>query len=296
MYKLKLNFKPMIRRLDISSKKDISGGRFAGSYVSSLKGKGLEFYGFRKYTLADDASKIDWKASLRANKLLIKQFTEERAVSIVFALDVSSSMSYSSIPKLKNEYAAELLSSLAFASLKSGDGIGLLMFTDEVKKFLPPKLGKRQYYIILKALSNPRNYDGNFDFSKAMVLLSSTLRKGSVVVLISDFIGLKPDWQKNLDILSKKFDVVGIMIRDPLDNELPGKVGPIVISDPYSDEEILFDPEKIRDKYAKLTEAEREYIKSEFMKRKCSFFELETTQHFESKIPLFFKKRFALRG
>ena len=296
MYELKLNFKPLMKKLEVVSKKEIFGGMFSGSYTSKFKGKGLEFYGFREYTPADDASRIDWKASLRANKLLVKEFTEERAVNVVFAVDVSSSMSYSSIAKLKNEFAAELTASIAFSILKSGDSIGLLMFTDQVRAFLPPKLGKKQYYLMLKMLSNPKLYDGGFDIKKPFMFLTTALRKGSVVILISDFIGLRPGWQQSLDLITKKFDVIGIMVRDPADNTLPERVGPVVVSSPFSDEELLFDPDRVREDYERLTRAERAFVKQEFMKRKCSFLELQTNEPFQLKVERFFKQRYKLTG
>ena len=291
MYKLELNFKPMLKKLEIFSKKDISGGGFAGGYVSVFKGRGLEFQGYREYMPTDDASMIDWKASLRSNDLLVKEFTEERNVSVVFVVDVSSTMSYASIKKLKNEYAAELVAALAFSILRSGDSIGLLMFSDKVKLYLHPKIGHKQYYLILSALSTPQYYEGGFDLNAPTSLLMNTLKKGSVVILVSDFIGLKPGWQNTLNYMTKKFDLIGIMVRDPLDNELPRKVGPVVISDPFSDDELLIDPDLIKQKYDNFTKNERRFIKSEFLKRNCGFIELLTNKSFEDEVFKFFKMR-----
>ena len=131
MEELKLNLKPLIKKLEVSTKRgfiDI----LTGSYKSSFKGKGLDFEGYRSYISGDDASLIDWKATLRSQDLLIKVLTEERNVNIIFLVDVSSSMSFASIDKLKNEYAAELVASLSFAAIQAGDSVGLVMFNDKI--------------------------------------------------------------------------------------------------------------------------------------------------------------------
>ncbi|MEM2121314.1 MAG: DUF58 domain-containing protein [Candidatus Woesearchaeota archaeon] len=291
MYEFDVNLKPLLKKLEVFSKKDISGGGFTGGYTSVFKGRGLEFEGYREYTPADDASLIDWKASLRSNELLIKEFAEERNVNVVFALDVSSSMSYASVKKLKNEYAIELIASLAFSILRAGDSIGLLMFSDKIKHYLKPALGHKQYYVIIKSLLNPKLYEGGFDLSTALSFLITNLKKGSIVILVSDFIGLKPDWQKILDVAVKKFDIIGIMIRDPVDNELPTKVGPVVISDPFSDDELLVDPDYIKQKYDTYTKNQRALVREEFLKRRCGFIELTTNKPFEDEIIKFFKQR-----
>jgi uncharacterized protein (DUF58 family) len=291
MYEFNVNLKPLLKQMEIFSKKDISGGGFAGGYTSVFKGRGLEFEGYREYTQTDDASLIDWKASLRSNELLVKEFAEERNVNVVFAFDVSSSMSYASTKKLKNEYAIELIASIAFSILRAGDSIGLLMFSDKVKHYLKPALGQKQYYVIVKSLLNPKLYEGGFELSTALSFLIANLKKGSIVILVSDFIGLKPGWQRVLDIAVKKFDIIGIMVRDPVDNELPIKVGPVVISDPFSEDELLIDPDFIKQKYDNYTKNERAIIKEEFLKRRCGFIELTTDKPFEDEVLKFFKQR-----
>ncbi|MGB9749146.1 MAG: DUF58 domain-containing protein [Candidatus Woesearchaeota archaeon] len=291
MYEFNVNLKPLLKQMEIFSKKDIAGGGFAGGYTSVFKGRGLEFEGYREYTPNDDASLIDWKASLRSNELLIKEFAEERNVNVVFAFDVSSSMSYASTKKLKNEYAIELIASIAFSILRAGDSIGLLMFSDRVKYYLKPALGHKQYYVIIKALLNPKLYEGDFELSKALSFLTTNLKKGSIVILVSDFIGLKSGWQNVLDVAVKKFDFIGIMVRDPVDNELPVKVGPVVISDPFSDDELLVDPDFIKQKYDNYTRNQRAAVKEEFLKRRCGFIELRTDKPFEDEILKFFKQR-----
>jgi uncharacterized protein (DUF58 family) len=248
MKELNLNLKPLIKRLEMHTKKGVVG-ILSGSYRSRFKGKGLDFEGYRTYDTNDDASNIDWKATLRSQDILVKVLTEERNVNIIFLIDVSSSMSFTSVEKLKNEYAAELVASMAFAATRVGDSVGLAMFTDKIVKFLPPNMGSRQYFMIISSLSNPELYDGKFDFKKVMEQINSSFKKGAILIIVSDFIGLGEGWEKYLKAASEKFEIIGIMVRDPRDYEMPDDVGQIIVSDPYSEKEILIDTSEIKQKY-----------------------------------------------
>jgi len=294
MYELKLNFKPLLKQLEIYTKKEAQGS-LSGSYLSRIKGRGLEFDSFRQYTSADDASRIDWKASIRAQELLIKEFMEERNVEVIFLLDVSSSMCYGSIEKSKSEYAAELIAALTFAILRAGDSVGLVMFTDKIVKEIPANSGSKQYYIVLKALSNPNFYEGNFDLNSVITNVVRKLRKGAVVIVVSDFIGLKSEWENLVRLASKKFDFIGIMIRDPLDNEMPFGIGPVVISDPYSNEEIAFDGDRIKDNYSKINIDTIKALHNTFIRSGGGFLQLTTNSPFTNQITIFFKERKRLK-
>ena len=290
MEELKLNLKPLIKRLEVHTKKGLTS-TLTGSYKSTFKGKGLDFVGYRSYDVGDDANMIDWKATLRSQDLLVKILVEERNVNIIFLVDVSSSMSFASIDKLKNEYAAELVASLSFAAIQAGDSVGLVMFNDKIVKFLPPNMGNKQYFMIIKSLSNPKLYEGKFDFSRVINDLMNSFKRGAIVVIISDFIGLGQNWENYLRAVSEKFEVIGIMVRDPRDYEIPADVGQIVISDPYSDKEILIDTAKIKDEYESVVKEQIKYIKQTFIKSKSDFLELRTDKPFLNHIINFFLMR-----
>lgn len=290
MEELKLNLKPLIKRLEVSTKKGFTG-ILAGSYKSTFKGKGLDFEGYRDYDISDDASLIDWKATLRSQDLLVKVLVEERNVNVVFLVDVSSSMSFASVEKLKNEYAAELVASMSFAAIRAGDSVGLVMFTDKIVKFLPPTMGNKQYFMIIKSLSDPRLYDGKFDFVKIINDLMSSVKKGATVIIVSDFIGLGKDWEKHLREASEKFEVIGIMVRDPRDYEMPADVGQIVISDPYSEKEVLIDTAEVKKRYESAVKEQVKHIKETFINSKSEFLELRTDKPFLNDIIKFFLMR-----
>jgi len=290
MEELNLNLKPLIKRLEIHTKKGFTSV-LTGSYKSTFKGKGLDFEGYRDYDTGDDSSLIDWKASLRSQELLIKVLTEERNVDVIFLVDVSSSMSFASVEKLKNEYAAELVASLSFAAIRAGDSVGLVMFTDKIVKYLPPLMGNKQYFMIIKSLSNPKLYDGKFDFIRITKDLMNSAKRGAIVIIVSDFIGLGNDWEKYLRSASEKFEVVGIMVRDPRDYEMPADIGQIVISDPYSDKEVLIDTAAVKEEYESTVKKQVEHIRETFINSKSDFLELRTDKPFLHEIINFFLMR-----
>ncbi|MEM3370540.1 MAG: DUF58 domain-containing protein [Candidatus Woesearchaeota archaeon] len=291
MYELKLNFKPILKQLEIFTKKEISG-YFSGGYLSSVKGKGMDFDSFREYSPFDDASRIDWKASVRAQKLLVREFKEERNLEVVIVLDVSSSMCYTSTPsQSKAEYAAELASAIAFGILRAGDSVGLLMYSDHPAAELKANSGIKQYYNLLRQLSNPKLYEGKFNFKELMDYLNKKFKKGTVIILISDFIGLKPGWQDLIRVACKKFEMIGICVRDPMDNSIPEGIGKIVISDPFSNDQLMFDSEKIRGKYEKLNKEFLFELDKVFTESGGSLLQLLTSQHFVHRVNEFFIKR-----
>src|SRR3989344_534398 len=209
--KLKIDLTKNIKKLEITTRKLVGSG-LVGSYKSAFKGRGLEFTNYRDYTQNDDASAIDWKASVRTGKLLIKQYEEERKIDVFFLIDVSSSMVFGSTDKLKNEYAAELAASLAFTTLEAGDEVGFALFNDQIQVVSNPLSGKKQFFKLAKVLSDPRNYGGNYDLNNSVKFLLAFLPPGTLLIIISDFIGLKGDWTHYLRTASGKFDIVAIMI------------------------------------------------------------------------------------
>lgn len=290
MKELKLNLKPLIKKLDVVTKRNVLG-EFAGEYRSVFKGRGLEFEGYRSYTASDDANLIDWRASLRAGNLLIRSLIEERNIEVFFLIDASNSMCFSSISKLKCEYAAELVATLSSAMIQAGDNVGLCMFNDNIIKIVPTKTGKRQYFIIVHTLSNPELYGGGFDFTKVLKFLIGYLKKNTLLMIVSDFIGLKEDWKDYLKVASSKFEVVGLMIEDPLDVTMPHNVGQVVIEDPFSKKELLIDPDTLRVAYEAKAREKIDEVGGVFMRANSDLLELRTDQSFVTPIIRFFEKR-----
>lgn len=287
---LKLDLNHSITRLKITTSKLVNTG-FIGTYKSLFKGRGLEFAGYRQYTPDDDASQIDWKASVKSKSLLVKQYVEERNLSLFFLIDVSSSMIYGANEKLKVEYAAEIAATLSYVVLNAGDNVGFGLFTDEVTLNYPPVNGYKQYHTILKTLVNPNFYGGNYDLGEALKFPIASLKDLSVVIVISDFVGLKEGWNRYLRILTKKCDVIGIMVRDERDKTLPDFDGRVILQDPYSNKKLMFRPSDIREAYSKYVEKQEENIKQEFLSANADFLSLSTDKDFAKPITSFFIKR-----
>lgn len=287
---IKLNLHPLIKKLEVFSTKNISG-ELTGRYITNIRGKGLEFDGFRTYSINDDAKSIDWKASLRSQNVLVKKFVEERQLNVYFMFDVSNSMLFASTNKLKCEYAAELIASLAFAILHAGDNVGMAMFTDKIVKNIPPMMGNKQYYAITRSLMNPKLYGGKYDFETAMSFMNTFIKKQSLVIIVSDFIGLKGDWMRHLEVVAKKFDIIPIIIKDPRDKELPEEMCNVIVQDPFSGRQMLLDPEKVREDYRKEAKKREDEVISAFKKMHVKSLVLTTNKEFVNPLLKFVATR-----
>ena len=254
MLKLKIDPQPRIHQLDVTTHKLVAS-RFMGDYPSLFKGRGVIFESFREYSTSDDASIIDWKASARAGKALVREFVDERNLDVFFLVDASHTMVFGSQAKLKHEYAAEMAASMALAVIEQGDSAGIGLFSDSVKGFLAPDRGIAQYRRILRELTNPAHYDGACDFEEAMRACILRLRPQTILVIITDGVRLSGDWARLLRIAGKKFDVITLLVRDPRDDELPVGCGQVAVEDPYTGEQLLLDTDAIRGDYAKAAKA-----------------------------------------
>ncbi|MBD3164954.1 DUF58 domain-containing protein [Candidatus Woesearchaeota archaeon] len=293
MKELKIDLLPLINKLDAVLKRGFSREWIAGSYKSVYRGKGMEFVGYREYVPADDAMLIDWKASLRAHKPVVRILEEERDLNIFFLFDVSDSMLFSSHSKLKCEYAAELIATLAFAMHEVGDNVGLAMFSNKIIKLLPPAMGKNQFYKIVRTLSDPSLYGGKFDMNFALRYLLNTdfVRKDSIVFLVSDFIGLRPGWEDAMKIAGLKYDLSLFIIRDPIDMRLPDIRGEVRFSDPYSSQQMLVDPKKTREEYERAAKGQIAKLQKQMDKTNSEMLMLSTDREFTGEIFKFFRKR-----
>jgi uncharacterized protein (DUF58 family) len=200
-------------------------------------------------------------------------------------------MSFTSTEKLKNEYVAEIVSSLSFALLQAGDNAGLVMFSDKINYHLLPSGGNRQYYQILQGLSDPKNYEGKKNFKRGIDFLMTYLKDRSVVVIISDFIGVEEDWQQSLATALAKFEIIAMMVRDPRDDTMPEGAGHVVLSDPFSKAQKVIDPLYIGQKYATIAKSQKSEILREFAKIDADIIELRTDKDYLHPILKLFKKR-----
>ncbi|MFH1358370.1 MAG: DUF58 domain-containing protein [archaeon] len=290
MAKLKIDLDSSLRRLDLVTRGFVNT-KFLGNYASAFRGNGLEFSDYRNYVQGvDDASLIDWKASKRVNNLLVKEYVEERNLEVIFLVDVSEKMLTSSTKKLKAEYIAELVASFGFNILKAGDSVGLVLFSDKIVKFLHPQTGLKQFYNLTKYLLDINNYGSFSDVDNAIDFIFKNGNRGSLVILISDFIyPLKSE--KSFKFASSKFDLISMMVRDVRDMSLPGGMGRVVVKDPYSGETLLISPERIKKEYSKVASSDVAKIRNLMKKIGGDFLYLQTDKSFAEPLIGFFKAR-----
>jgi len=294
MKEFKVNVTPLMKKLEIVSRKGISGF-LSGEFRSAFKGRGLEFTGYRNYNPEeDDAKSIDWKASMRSRYLVVKELVEERNNNIIFFIDTSSSMSFGSVDKLKNEYVIEMFGSMAHALLSGGDSVGITLFNDHIITSVPPNIGNKQFYIMLKTVTNPQFYEGRFDFEKSLHELNAMLSRRSIIFIVSDFIGLKGNWYENLRILSAKHEVIVFVVKDPRDILMPAEAGQVFVEDPYTGETLLIDAKIIKEQYERLAHEEDQKLMKMFNNIQVEHIFLTTNQPFSNVLFTFFKER-ALR-
>jgi uncharacterized protein (DUF58 family) len=304
MKELKLDFKPRFNKMmGIYSRKGITGtflasggshGEMAGSKAHQYyHGKGLEFDGYREYTPQDDAKMIDWKATLRANKKLVRLFNEEKNKNIIFLFDVSSSMCFGSHNKLKVEYAAELIGSLAFSYQATGDSVGLIMFSDGLQHRRKPSVGEPQWVYMCEDMRNPAFYEGNFNMSKSLKEFMGFFPGEAVIFLVTDFIGVEKDeeWEKYYEVMCAKFEVLTLVIRDPYDNNLPKGLGEVAFGNPFKKDSVSLDVDHMRDKYNEYNAKALTNLKEFCESHQSDFIMLETDKDFVKPVLNFLIRR-----
>ena len=293
MKKLKLDVKDLANRLDISTKK-LFKSTLMGNYQTAYKGEGLEFVGFRKYTQGDDAAKIDWKATVRSNDILIKEFMEERSLHVFFLMDASSTMLFGSKDKLKAQYASEFIASMAYAIMHASDSVGFGMFNEKMVKSFMPTSGEKQYYMILNNLVDMNLYGRGFDLVKPLKFYTDQLTQGSLFFIVSDFIGLKgQDWIETLKITARKLDVIGIMIRDERDRMLPEDHMEIVVESTEDNRKKVVNPATIKREYEMYVKREEAWIQEIFKEVGAEFLMFTTGEDFVNPMIKFFRRRLA---
>ncbi len=261
-------------------------------YKVIFRGRGLEFDSYRNFSPDDDASLIDWKASLRANSLLAKKYIEERELNIYFLVDVSNSMLFGSTDKLKAEFVAEFVVSLSHLVLGSGDKIGLVMFSDDVVKILRPSRGKNQFALFMKFLSDSSFYGGGFDLNKGIEhVLRMSNSPYTVFILVSDFIKTKKNSERELRLMGSKFETLAVMIRDPLDENLPKTKYQFSVQDPYSGRQMILDPDIAAKRYRKNVVRQKGMMKEIFKHSGIDLLELVTDKGIVIPLSGFLKQR-----
>lgn len=277
-----------IRQIEITTKRLLSGS-FVGDYSSAKKGAGFEFDQIREYQLGDDVRFIDWKASARSNKLLVKQYIEERNRSVILAVDLSASNFYSSCKIVKFNVLSEIAAVLALVADYGKDQASLLLFTDEVEVFIPPGKGRKHIHKIMEKLFSYKPKREKTNINSILDRLARLGRKDAIVFLLSDLIGTFEE--KKLYVVSKMYDLVIVRCLDKNEYKLPN-VGFINVQDIETGQTVLLQTARKQggrlDSFLAKRIYEQEAI---FKKYGIDCVDVSPTKHFIGDVILFFRRR-----
>ena len=224
-----------VRKIEIKTRR-LSDHIFSGEYHSSFKGRGMTFSEVRQYQFGDDIRSIDWNVTARYNEPFVKVFEEERELTMVLMVDVSASESFGTKHQFKKDMITEISATLAFSVIQNNDKVGLLLFSDEIELFIPPKKGKTHVLRIIRELIEFHPKSKKTDLTQALRYFSNVMKKKAIVFVLSDF--MDDNYDNALKIVGKKHDVTGIRVYDKYETEIP-KLGMVPMEDSESGKIIL---------------------------------------------------------
>jgi uncharacterized protein (DUF58 family) len=263
-----------VRKLELKARRLVRES-FSGEYLSSFRGQGLDFDDFREYQHGDEVRFIDWNVTARMNQPFVRKFREERELSVILAVDVSGSSDYGSVSLSKREIAAETAAVLGFSALHNGDKVGLLIFANEPILFIPPEKGSRHLLRMIREILVTRPEKPGTSIADACDFLVRSLRRKSLVFLISDF--FSDPLEKPLGKLARKHETVALRVLDPLEAKLPN-AGKVVMIDPETGFETLVNTSNpnLRMGYSKLMKRQLEGVAAIFKKHGIDSADLTT--------------------
>lgn len=263
---------------------------FAGSYESAFKGRGMQFEEVRPYFPGDDIRSIDWNVTARTGQPHIKLFREERELTLMFIVDVSASMRFGTVKRFKSETAAEVAAILAHTALKSNDKVGLIIFSDKVEHYIPPKKGRAHIWRVIRDILTYDSKATHTDITAALNYLNRVAKRKLVAFLISDF--QCEDYENALRRTAKHHDVIAMTISDPKEKDMP-KVGLVELKDMESGETVLLDTgdSDVRRRFDETMRCEREARKDLFNACGVSQIAISTDGSTVEPIIQFFRKR-----
>ena len=278
-----------IRRIEIRTKRLVND-LFSGEYQSTFKGQGMEFEEVRLYEPGDDIRLIDWNVTARTGYPHIKKFREERELSVVLLFDASSSGRFGTRERFKSETAAELCALLAFSAIKNNDKVGLVIFTDRIEKFIPPKKGRVHVLRLIREILYFEPQGRGTDIAQALDYFNRVIRRKSVVFLVSDF--MSEEFLKPLQIANGKHDVIAVKITDPRETGFEN-VGLLELEDAETGEIYVVDTSSraFRKEYAARAEEDLASLKKSFRLIDLDFVSIETGRDYVVPLMEFFRRR-----
>ena len=278
-----------VRKIEIRTRR-LSNQIFSGEYHSSFKGRGMAFSEVREYEAGDDIRSIDWNVTARLNHPFVKIFQEERELTAMLIVDISGSESFGTKTQFKKDLITELCAVIAFAAMQNNDKIGLILFSDKIEKFIPPKKGKFHVLRIIRELLEFKPENTKTDLTQSLKYFTNVIKKKSIAFVISDF--LATNYLDALKITGKKHDTIAVQIYDEREKEIPN-LGLIKIIDSETNELNWVDTsnEKVRNNYAKWWNNHQKYLNEAFIKSNVDVIKIRTDESYVVPLMNFFKKR-----
>ncbi len=278
-----------VRRVEIATR-GLVNEVFSGEYHSVFKGRGMNFAEVRAYQYGDDIRSIDWNVTARTGTPFVKVFDEERELTVMLVVDVSASGEFGSRSRMKGEVAVEICAVLAFSAITNNDKVGLIIFSDRIEKFVPPRKGRRHVLRVLRELLYFRPEGRGTDVAGALEYLARVVRRRAVVFVVSDFFAT--DYQKALAVAGRRHDTIVIRMGDPRERELPA-IGSIELEDAETGEQLtvnLSDP-AFREAFERNVTETRTALEREFRKTGVDVVEISTDRPYADRLMRFFRQR-----
>jgi uncharacterized protein (DUF58 family) len=278
-----------LRKIEIRTAR-LANDQLAGSYHSVFKGRGMAFSEVRQYQPGDDVRFIDWNVSARMNDVYVKVFTEEREMTVMLVVDLSASGRFGSAQRPKVETVAEVAALLAFSAIKNNDRVGLILFTDQVERFVPPKKGRGHVMRVVTEILNARPQHTGTDVGAALDYLASVTRRRAVAFVVSDFIA--DHYERALRIASRRHDLIPIQVTDPREQEL-ADVGIALVEDLETGEVLEVDTSdpRVRQAYAHRVAKDRTRREQMFRRLRMDHVTVETHRSYVQPIAELFRMR-----
>ena len=278
-----------VRRMMVVTTKLVDE-HISGEYQSVFKGQGIEFDEVRDYVPGDDVRSIDWNVTARMGRLFVKRYCEERELTIIFLVDISGSMCFGSGNRSKAELAAELTSLLSLSAIKNQDKVGMILFSDRIETFIPPRKGRTAAMRLVREVLVAEETRRKTDIAEALQFLNRVQKRRAVIFLISDF--MAKDYEKKLRVMAKRHDLIACPISDPREKELPD-IGLLEVLNPETGELMLIDTKSralLNHFKDKAREDEEQYL-NRFKKLKIDSLPLSTVRPFVDDVRRLFKQR-----
>lgn len=278
-----------IRRIEIRTK-GLVNNVFGGEYHSAFKGRGIEFSEVRPYQVGDDIRSIDWNVTARTGEAFVKIFEEEREQTLLLVVDISGSSDFGSRGKFKREIAAEICAVLGFSAIKNHDKVGLLLFSDQVELFVPPKSGRRHVLRLIRDLFAHQPQSSGTHLRAALDHILRVMRRRSIVLLVSDF--LDEGFERSLRLVSRRHDTVAVQLTDPREQVLP-PLGLVTLFDPETNQSQLLDTgsKSVRDLFERSCSNTNDQLRTLFRRAHVDHVEIRCGKDFVDPLAKFFRAR-----